>query len=103
MVKDRLLVYLVPVEKDSSSNLLRYFETRSEPDGRFELRNLPPGEYFAVAMSSEEDRSAGFLIRQDSNLRARVVRDAQKLNQSLTIKPCERVENFELSQPVIKQ
>src|SRR5690349_7932098 len=102
MVKDRLLVYLVPVEKDSTSNLLRYFETRSEPDGRFELRNIPPGEYFAVATSSEAERSPGFLIRQDSNLRAGVVRDAQKLNQTLAVKPCERVENFELAQPIIK-
>jgi len=103
MVKDRLLVYFVPVEKDSASNLLRYFETRSEPDGRFELRNIPPGEYFAVAASSEAERSPGFLIRQDSNLRVGVVRDAQKLNQTLTVKPCERVENFELAQPIIKQ
>ncbi len=102
-VKDRLLVYLVPVEKDGSSNLLRYFETRSEADGRFELRNLPPGDYLAVTTSSDENRP-GFLIRQDSSLRAKVIRDAQKLNQSLTLKPCERVENFELpNQPVIKQ
>jgi hypothetical protein len=103
MVKDRLLIYLVPVEKDSSSNLLRYFETRSDADGRFELRYIPPGEYLMAATNSEEDRSPGFLIRQDSSLRAKVVRDAQKLNQGLTVKPCERVENFELSQPVIKQ
>ena len=102
MVKDRLLIYLVPAEKDSSANLLGYFETRSDSDGRFELRNIPPGEYLVAAASSEEDRSPGFLIRQDSNLRAKVVRDAQKLNQSLTVKPCERVENFELSQPIIK-
>ncbi|HEV8139234.1 MAG TPA: carboxypeptidase-like regulatory domain-containing protein [Pyrinomonadaceae bacterium] len=95
-VRDRLLVYLMPAEKESASNLFRYFETRSEPDGRFELLNIPPGEYLAAATSIEEDRPPGFLIRQDSNLRAKVVRDAQKSNQTITLKPCERIENFEI-------
>ncbi len=100
-VKDRLLVYLIPVEKENASNLLRYFETRSDGDGRFELRNVPPGNYFAIATNVEENRPAGILIRQDSNLRAKIVGDA---HQSLTVKPCERVENFELlNQPTIKQ
>ena len=95
-VRDRLLVYLMPAEKENASNLVRYFETRSEPDGRFELRNIPPGEYLAAATSIDEDRPPGFLIRQDSNLRAKVIRDAQKSNQTITVKPCERIENFEL-------
>ena len=102
-VKDRLLVYLTPVEKENASNLLRYFETRTDADGRFELRNIPPGNYFAIATNVEENRPAGILIRQDSNLRAKIFGDAQK-SQSLTLKPCERVENFELlNQPTIKQ
>ena len=95
-VRDRLLIYLVPAEKDSAANLLRYFETRSEPDGKFDLHNIPPGEYLMTARSIDDDRPAGFLIRQDSNLRAKVVRDAQKSNQTITLKPCERIENFEL-------
>ena len=103
-LRDRQLIYLVPGEKDSSSNLLRYFETRSEPDGRFELRNIPPGDYLAVAAGLEENRPLGILVRQDANLRNKVIRDAQKLNQSITLKPCERVENFELpNQPAAKQ
>ena len=103
-VRDRLLIYLVPAEKDSAANLLRYFETRSEADGRFELRNLPPGDYLAVATTVEENRAPGILVRQDPNLRTKVIRDAQKLNQSITLKPCETVENFALSnQSIIKQ
>ena len=102
-LKDRQLIYLVPGEKESSPNLLRYFETRSEPDGRFELRSIPPGDYLAVTDSMEENRPPGILVRQDANLRNKVVRDAQKLNRSITLKPCERVENFELSnQPLTK-
>jgi hypothetical protein len=95
-VRDRMLVYFVPAEKESASNLLRYFEVRSEADGAFELRNVPPGEYLLMAQSADENRSAGVLIRQDSALRAGVVRDAQKLNRSITLKPCERNDKFEL-------
>jgi hypothetical protein len=103
-VRDRLLIYLVPAEKESAANLLRYFETRSDADGKFELRNLPPGDYLAVTANLEENRPAGIPVRQDVNVRAKVVRDAQKLNQSLTLKPCERAENFQLpNQPVTKQ
>jgi hypothetical protein len=103
-VKDRLLIYLVPVEKENASNLLRYFETRSDAEGRFALRNVPPGDYLAVTANAEENRPDGLLIRQDASMRTKVIRDAQKLNQSLTLKPCERVENFELpNQPVTKQ
>ena len=95
-VRDRLLIYLLPAEKDNVSNLFRYFETPSEPDGRFELRNIPPGDYLVAATSIEEDRPTGLLIRQDSNLRAKVLRDTQKTNKTIALKPCERAENFEL-------
>jgi len=94
----------VPAEKESTPNLLRYFETRSETDGSFELRNLPPGQYLALPQNVEENRPPGILVRQDANLRTKVTRDAQKLNQSITLKPCERVEDFELpNQPVTRQ
>jgi hypothetical protein len=101
-VRDRLLIYLVPGEKENT-NLLRYFETRSDAEGRFELGNLPPGDYLTITANAEENRPPGILIREDSNLRTKVVRDAQKLNQTVTLKPCESVDNFALpNQPVLK-
>jgi hypothetical protein len=103
-VKDRMLIYFVPAEKESASNLLRYFESRSDADGKFELRNVPPGEYLLIAQSRDENRQPGILIRQDSSLRADILRDAQKLNQRLALKPCERIDNFELANQLsIKQ
>lgn len=98
-----LAIYLVPVKR-KHSNLLRYFETRSEADGSFELRNLPPGEYLALPTNVEENRPPGIFVRQDANLRTKVTRDVQKLNQSIRLKPCERIEDFELpNQPVTRQ
>ncbi len=95
-VRDRMIIYFVPAEKEAASNLLRYFETRSEADGSFELRNVSPGEYLVMALHSDENRQPGILIRLDSGLRANIVRDAQKLDRRLALKPCERIDNFEL-------
>ena len=103
-VKDRMVIYFVPAEKENASNLLRYFESRSEADGKFELRNVPPGEYLLIPLSTDENRQPGILIRQDASLRADIVRDAQKLNQRLALKPCERIDNLELpNQLSVKQ
>ena len=102
--RDRMLIYFVPAEKENASNLLRYFESRSDADGKFELRNVPPGEYLLIPLSADENRQPGILIRQDSSLRANIVRDAQKLNQHLALKTCERIDNLELpNQLSIKQ
>jgi hypothetical protein len=49
-LSERALIYLVPAEKEATNNLFRYFEARSETDGAFDVRNVPPGEYLLVAM-----------------------------------------------------
>jgi hypothetical protein len=94
---DQIFVYLVPSEKEAASNLLRYFETRSGTDGTFDIRNVPPGEYSLVALKADDDRAPGVLIRQDAALRANVIREAEKSKQKVTLKACERSDNFELT------
>lgn len=93
---NRPMVYVVPAEKDATDNLLRYFEARSDADASFDIRNVPPGDYLILAMPGDDDRASGVLVRQDSSLRADVVRAAERLKQKLTLKPCERVDGFEL-------
>jgi hypothetical protein len=92
----RVVVYLVPAEKVHASNLLRYFETLAGTNGRFSLANVPPGEYLVVALNAAADRPSGTLVRQDSTLRATVTQEAERVKHSVTLKPCERIENFEL-------
>jgi protocatechuate 3,4-dioxygenase beta subunit len=53
-VKD-FLVVVQPGEPKSGTALTRYLRTvRPEPDGRFRVRGLPPGDYFATAVESLE-------------------------------------------------
>jgi hypothetical protein len=49
------LVVVQPAEPRSAAGMTRYLRTvRPEQDGRFRVRGLPPGEYFATAVGSLE-------------------------------------------------
>jgi hypothetical protein len=93
------IVYLVPAEKENTTNLLRYFEGRAESDGTFNIRNVAPGEYLIHARAAESETPRVISIREDSDLRTAVTREAEKTKQSVTLKACERLENFEFAYP----
>lgn len=95
----RTIVYLVPVEKENATNLLRYFEGRAESDGTFNIRNVAPGEYLIHARAADSETPRVISIREDSDLRTSVTREAEKAKQSVTLKPCERLDNFEFALP----
>jgi carboxypeptidase family protein len=93
-------VYLIPAEKENATTLFRYFEARIQGDGTFSLGNIAPGEYFIVALKPDNDAGpspSAITIRQDATLRNTVVREAEKLKQKLSVKPCERLDNFDLT------
>lgn len=93
---ERTIVYLVPAEKENAANLLRYFETSARSDGKFALSNVPPGEYLIVGLKADAERPAGILVRQDADFRTGITREAEKSKQTVTLKPCERIDDFEL-------
>jgi hypothetical protein len=95
----RPMIYLVPVEKENATNLLRYFEGRAESDGIFNIRNVAPGDYLVHARAAEGEIPRVISIREDFDLRTAVTRDAEKAKLSVTLKPCERLDNFEFTFP----
>jgi hypothetical protein len=95
----RTIVYLVPAEKENGTNLLRYFEARVENDGAFNIRNVVPGDYLIHARAAEGDTPGMISIREDPDLRTTVTREAEKAKQSVTMKACERLENYEFAYP----
>jgi hypothetical protein len=92
-------VYLLPAEKENAATSFRYFEARLRSDGSFSIDNVAPGEYLIVALRSDNDApsSTAISIRQDLTLRNTVVREAEKLKQKLSVKACERLDNYDLS------
>jgi hypothetical protein len=90
-VPPRRRVYLVPPERDSAENVLRFFEALAENDGTFVIGNIAPGNYRAVAQPAEErDATTVKSIRRDTALRAKVLRDAEALKKEITFRPCQR-------------
>jgi hypothetical protein len=95
----RTILYLVPAEKENVTNLLRYFEARVESDGAFNIRSVVLGDYLIHARAAEGDTPRMISIREDPDLRTAVTREAEKAKQSVTLKACERLENYEFAYP----
>lgn len=93
----QLAVYVVPAEKENANNLLRFFEARVATDGRFKVSNIAPGDYFILARTIDNDKQTGNLIREDAALRSYIVRETESVKPKTTLKPCQRIEDLELT------
>jgi hypothetical protein len=92
-----LRLYLVPAERDSSENLLRFFEGTVANDGTFALGNLAPGRYWLIAQPVvESDSNSVKSIRTDAAFRSKVLRDGAALKKEVAFKPCERTTDYDL-------
>ena len=91
-----LRVYLVPAEPEAADNVLRFYEARPEADQSFTLDNINPGKYFIVAHSITEKDTAKS-IRQDSNFRATISREAAAAKKEISFKPCQQIADYELT------
>ena len=95
-----LRVYLVPAEKESAADVLRFFETRPDTDGNFAMGNIAPGHYWMTARVADESESAPVKpIRQDSALRSQVAKEAEKTRNEIQLQPCQRIVDYELRYP----
>jgi hypothetical protein len=95
-----LRVYLVPAEKEGIADVLRFFETRADTDGSFAMGNIAPGHYWMIGRAADESEPATVRpIRQDSALRSRVVKEAEKTRQEIQLQPCQRIVDYEIRYP----
>jgi hypothetical protein len=93
----RLRVYLIPAEPEAAENVLRFYESWSEADGRFTVDNVAPGKYWIVARPAPENESGIVIsVRRDATLQATVLRDAGTLKRLVTLTTCQQVADFEL-------
>jgi hypothetical protein len=92
----RLRVYLVPAERESLDNVLRFFETAIDGDGRFTINNIAPGRYWIVARPGEEINSRTKLIREEADFRTKVLHEAEGSKKEISFKPCERTADYDL-------
>jgi len=92
-----LRVYLAPAERENRDEVLRFFEARADGEGRFAIANIAPGRYWVIAIpDAERDPAKAKSIRRDSDLRAKVLREAEALKKDISFKPCERTIDYDL-------
>jgi hypothetical protein len=90
-------VYLVPAERNSADNFLRFYEARPDGDRRFTVDNVAPGSYWIITRPvAENDFGVPKAIRQDADFRAKIFREAEAIKKEIVFKPCEQVTEFDL-------
>lgn len=93
-----LRVYLVPAEREAAENVLRFFDApTTEGDAGFVIGNIAPGRYWIIARAADDgDPKKVKPIRQDSALRARVLREGETAKKEIAFKPCEQAADYDL-------
>ncbi|HVS20927.1 MAG TPA: carboxypeptidase-like regulatory domain-containing protein, partial [Pyrinomonadaceae bacterium] len=92
-----LRVYLVPADKESADNMLRFFEARAQSDGSFAIGNIAPGRYWLISRAPDEsDPTKIKSLRQDSALRSQVLKEAETARTEIPLQPCQRITDYDL-------
>src|SRR5205814_9260810 len=92
----RLRFYLVPAEKESSEDVLRFFEVGVQRDGTVSIGNITPGRYLVITRPAEEvDATTIRSIKRDTAFRNDILKGATSLNRQVTFKPCEQIGEYE--------
>ena len=102
-VPARMVVYLVPVERERADDVLRFFASRVSPEGAFRMDHIPPGRYWILAQASEQGQQRGqnpympqVRLPNEGAMRLRLRREAEALKNEIEFKPCQEVGHFKL-------
>lgn len=95
---EKLLVYLVPSEREAADELLRFYGGLVGEEGKIALHSLAPGRYWILAQPvSETAPIVKMRLPDETETRARLRRDAEAAKVEIELKPCQRVTDFKLS------
>lgn len=98
-VPERLLVYLVPSEREAADDLLRFYVGAVSKEGKIGPFHLPPGRYWILTQQVTDIAQAPFnKMRQPDGTETRVQlrRDAEAAKMEIELKPCQSVVDFRL-------
>jgi hypothetical protein len=93
----RLRAHLVPAERQQSDDVLRFAEAPVQSDGSFLLTNIAPGRYWLHARPADD--LEGNWIRPlawDRQSRVKLTGEAAAANNSIELRPCQRIGNHML-------
>lgn len=96
---ERLVVYLVPVEREKSEEVLRYFAAQVTANAKIALNNVAPGRYWILAQPAVDSASSPLTqirLPDSTELRAMLRRAAEASKTEVEFKPCQDVVDFRL-------
>jgi hypothetical protein len=99
-VTPKLFAYLVPAEKESAEDALRFFVSEVAADGGFALNNLAPGRYWVLGQltrTSESQSEAKLRSLGEAETRAQLRRAAEAGKLLVELKPCQNVIDYQLT------
>jgi hypothetical protein len=95
----KLYLHLVPAEKESAEDVLRFFTAPVNADGTFAFNNLPPGRYLSLArIATDNEPLSDVRLRapQEADMRAQIRRAAEATKTAIEFKPCQNVTDYQL-------
>jgi len=107
----KLRVHLVPAEKESADDVLRYAQATANGAGGFQFKNLAPGRYYLLVKPIKDDetgqsstksstkpstKSPGRPPAWDNAQRATLRREAEAAGNVIELQPCQRVNDYKL-------
>ncbi|HEY6121354.1 MAG TPA: carboxypeptidase-like regulatory domain-containing protein [Pyrinomonadaceae bacterium] len=92
-----LYLYLVPVERESADDPLRFFAVQIEHDGKFAINNLPPGRYWALIRTAADKEMKLVQSPGESETRAKILREAEATRSAIELKPCQNIPDYKLT------
>ncbi len=97
-VPAKLFMNLLPAEKESTEDVLRFFTTPVNSDGTFAVNNIAPGRYWAlprVVGESEPQSELNLRSPIAAEYRTQLRRTAEAAKTSVELKPCQNVSSYE--------
>lgn len=98
-VPEKLFVYLAPVEREKADDVGRYYAVLVSPEGHIVLNQIAPGRYWILARTAPDDEAAPpakLRWPHETEMRARIRREAEAVKTEIEFKPCQNVSGFQL-------
>jgi len=93
---EKLFVYLVPAEKESGDEVLRFYGAAVNPDGKITVNNLAPGRYWLLARPELDGGLTKLRVPDATETRAKLRREAEDVKFEIELKPCQNVVDYSL-------
>lgn len=101
-----LFLHLVPAEKESAEDALRFFTAPVNGDGTFAVGNLAPGRYWVltrVAAETEPKSDEKLRAPDEATLRSQLRLAAEAAKTHVEFRPCQNVIDYQLPLKFIVQ